>query len=163
MIERDAVVIRRAGSEDTSALEALVRGFRDHLAARVPSDADLRRSLPRAIADAGIEFYCAWRGEEALGYTQIRFLTSIWAPGIEAHLEDLFVVAHARGKAVGRALLRHALTRAGERGARRLSLDTNDGNEIARALYRSEGLHPQSHALYPGGREVLWVKELPIR
>lgn len=156
----DDVTIRRARSEDASTLAELVRGFRDHLEARVPTDAGLQRQLPHALDDAGIEFYCAWRGGEALGYTQIRFLTSIWAPGIEAHLEDLFVVVHARGKTLGRVLLRHALARARERGARRLSLNTNDGNAAAGSLYRSEGLRPQSHGLYPAGREVLWVKNL---
>jgi hypothetical protein len=31
---------------------------------------------------------------------------------------------------------------------------------VAQSLYRSEGLTPQTHALYPGGREVLWAKQL---
>ena len=30
----------------------------------------------------------------------------------------------------------------------------------AHALYRSEGLAPESHALYPGSREVLWSRRL---
>ncbi len=33
---------------------------------------------------------------------------------------------------------------------------------IAQALCRSEGLEPQSHALYTGGREILWVKSLDV-
>ena len=154
----DNVTIRSAGFKDTTALASLIRAFRDHLAARVPTDAELEHHLPRALADPGIEFCCAWLGDEAVGYTQIRFLTSIWASGVEAHLEDLFVVASARGKAVGRGLLRHALARAEARGARRFSLSTNERNDAAQSLYRSEGLSPHSHAQYPGGREVLWVK-----
>ena len=154
------VAIRRAGVDDAAVLGTLVRGFRDHLASKSPADADLQDSLPHALGDPTLEFYCAWLEDQAVGYTQIRFLTSIWTSGLEAHLEDLFVVASARSRAVGRALLRHALARARERGASRFSLDTNERNEAAQALYRSEGLHPQSHALYPGGREVLWVKDL---
>jgi hypothetical protein len=50
--------------------------------------------------------------------------------------------------------------RARELNARRFSLSTNEGNRAAQSLYRSEGLTPQSHALYPGGREVLWVGDL---
>ena len=153
-------VIRRAEAEDASVLASLILRFRDHLAATVPTDRDLERHLPRALDDSGIEFCCAWLAEEAVGYTQTRFLTSVWVPGIEAHLEDLFVVAPARGKAVGRALLRHAVERAQARGARRFSLNTNEGNGVAQALYRAEGLSSQSHALYPGGREVLWVRDL---
>jgi ribosomal protein S18 acetylase RimI-like enzyme len=156
----EGVTIRRTGPEEEAVLASLVRAFRDHLQAKVPSDADLARHLPRGLADPGIEFCCAWLDGEAVGYTQTRFLTSLWAPGVEAHLEDLFVLAAARGRSIGRALLRHALARAEARGARQLSLNTNDGNVAARSLYRSEGMAPQSHALYPHGREVLWVKEL---
>ena len=154
------VTIRAAGPDETAVLAALLGAFRDHLAARVPSDAEIRRHLPRALADPGIEFCCAWLGDEPVGYTQSRFLASVWAGGAEAHLEDLFVVPTARRRGIGRSLVRHALGRAEARGARRFSLNTNDGNEAAHALYRAEGLSPQSHALYPGGREVLWVKEL---
>jgi len=46
------------------------------------------------------------------------------------------------------------------RGALRFSLSTNEGNAAAQALYRSEGLRIQSHALYPGGREVFWTKDV---
>jgi ribosomal protein S18 acetylase RimI-like enzyme len=155
------VTIRRAQPRDAAVLTTLVAGFRDHLRASSPADADLARSLPAALADPAIEFCCAWQGDEAVGYTQTRFLTSVWVDGLEAHLEDLFVIASARRRAVGRALLRHALARAQQRGARRFSLNTNDGNLGAHALYGAEGLAPQSHALYPGGREVLWVKALP--
>jgi GNAT superfamily N-acetyltransferase len=154
------VTIRRVEPHETSVLAALIAGFRDHLRATTPTDAELARSLPAALADPAIEFCCAWLGGEAVGYTQLRVLTSVWVPGCEAFLEDLFVVAAARRRAVGSALLRHALARARERGARRFSLNTNDGNHAAHALYRAEGLTPQSHALYPGGREVLWVKPL---
>jgi GNAT superfamily N-acetyltransferase len=151
-----ALEIRRCEISDVAVLACLVAGFREHLKARTPTDAEIRAHLPRALADPGIEFACAWRDGGAVGYTQIRFLTSVWAAGMEAHLEDLFVVPAARRQSVGRALLRDALARARSRGALRLSLTTNDANLAAHALYRAEGLTPVSHALYPGGREVLW-------
>ena len=146
--------------DDAAALAALIAGFRDHLAAAVPTDAELRRDLPRALHDPAIEFGCAWIDDRAVGYTQTRFFTSVWVGGIEAHLDDLFVVQWARRHAVGRTLLRHAIARARARGAVRFGLNTNEKNEVAHALYRSEGLAPQSHALYPGGREVFWVKAI---
>lgn len=152
--------ILSAGLGEATALAGLIGGFRDHLDAKVPTDAQIQRHLPAALADPGIEFGCAWLNDEAIGYTQTRFLTSVWACGIEAHLEDLFVVPSARGHAVGRSLLRYSLARAEARGALRFSLNTNEGNEAAQSLYRSEGLSPQSHALYPGRREVLWLKAI---
>jgi ribosomal protein S18 acetylase RimI-like enzyme len=152
--------IRPAGLVDAAALAGLVKAFRDHLAAKMPTDVEIERDLPRVLSDSAIEFGCAWIGDEAVGYTQTRFFTSIWVAGMEAHLDDLFVVRWARRRAVGRSLLRHALARAHARGARRLGLNTNEKNEIAQGLYRSEGFSPQSHALYPAGREVFWVKAI---
>jgi ribosomal protein S18 acetylase RimI-like enzyme len=149
-----------AGMAEAQALATLIAGFRDHLRARAPSDAEIERELPRALADPALEFACAWLGGQPVGYAQTRFWTSVWARGIEAQLDDLYVVPPARGRDVGRALLRFAMTRAAARGALRFGLNTNEQNEAAQALYRSEGLAPQSHALYPGGREVFWVKDL---
>src|SRR5574341_585346 len=117
--------VRPAGFDDATALAALVAGFRDHLRARSPTDAEIRHHVPLALRDPSIEFACAWLDGEAVGYTQTRFWRSIWASGIEAQLDDLFVVPAARHRAVGRALLRHALARAAERGALRIGLNTN--------------------------------------
>ena len=152
--------IRPAGLADAAALAALMGAFRDHLAAEVPTDVELQRHLTRALDDAGIEFCCAWIEDAAVGYTQTRFFTSVWVGGIEAHLDDLFVIKWARGRGIGRSLLRHAVARAQARGALRLGLNTNERNEVAQSLYRAEGFSPQSHALYPGGREVFWVKPI---
>lgn len=138
----------------------LIAGFRDHLHDRSPSDAEIRSQLPKALDDASLEFACAFLGDEAVGFAQTRFITSVWVPGPEAHLEDLYVVEAARRRSVGRLLLRHVLERARARGALRITLTTNEHNTSAQALYRSEGLAPQNHELYPGGREVLWSKHL---
>jgi ribosomal protein S18 acetylase RimI-like enzyme len=152
--------IRNAEPSDAAALADLIAGFRDHLKAGTPSDSEIQSHLPRALHDPAIEFTCAWLHGEAIGYAQTRFHTSVWAPGVEAFREDLFVVTSARGRSVGRSLLRHSLARAEARGARRFSLSTNDHNREAHSLYRSEGLAPQSHALYPDGREVLWSRRI---
>ena len=154
------VVIRLASKTDATALAGLGASFRDHLKAGSPSDAALRRDLPDALSDPSLEFACAWLGTAPVGYTQTRFVRSLWSGGTDAYLEDLFVGAEVRGRSIGRALLRHALSRARARGAKRFSLNTNEGNASAQALYRAEGLEPESHALYPDGREVLWVRTL---
>ena len=156
----ETVQIRLASVEDAAAVATLVAGFRDHLRASTPSDADLERDLPEALADHSLEFCCAWLEGEAVGYTHSRFFRSIWSGGTDAHLEDLFVVASVRGRSVGRQLLQNAIARARKRGARALSLTTNERNEAAQGLYRREGLAPQSHALWADGREILWGMEL---
>jgi GNAT superfamily N-acetyltransferase len=152
--------IRVAGARDAAVVVALVAAFRDHLGASSPTDDDLRRFVPDSLADPSIEFCCAWLEGQPVGYTQTRFFHSLWAPGVEALLEDLFVQAAARGRTVGRTLLRHALERATRRGARVLGLHTNERNAPAQRLYLSEGLRPQGHARWREGREVRWVKAL---
>ena len=126
--------IRLAGPGDGGGLAALVRAFRDHLGATTPSDRELAERLPEALADPSLEFACAWLEDRAVGYTQTRFFASLWTPGGEAVLEDLFVLAELRGRGVGRLLLRHALQRARERGATRLGLTTNERNVLINYL-----------------------------
>jgi ribosomal protein S18 acetylase RimI-like enzyme len=152
-----------AGSDDLESVRLLVAAFRDHLQAGAPTDSDLAAHLPQALSDASIEFACARLQGRAVGYTQTRFFRSVWASGLEALLEDLFVLPAVRGRAIGRALLRHALERARERGARLLGLTTNERNRIAQGLYRSEGFSPQSARTWPNGREIRWVVRLDER
>ena len=152
--------VRIARCEDADVVAVLVGAFRDHLHESLPTDAELGRQLPASLADPNTEFCCAWLEARPVGYAHTRFSMSLWALGIEAHLEDLFVLESARGRSIGRELMRFALARAQKRGARVFSLNTNERNESAHRLYRSEGLQPQSHALWPGGQEVRWVKKL---
>jgi ribosomal protein S18 acetylase RimI-like enzyme len=151
------VEITIGGMDDLGGIRLLVAAFRDHLHAETPTDSDLDAQLPDVLSDASIEFACAWSQGQPVGYTQTRFFASLWAPGTEALLEDLFVLAPFRGRAIGRLLLRHALRRARTRGARRLSLTTNELNTPAQGLYEAEGFRRESAAVWPNGREVRWT------
>ncbi len=154
------VDVRLIGPTDSAQLLPLAGAFRDHLRVAAPTDPELAALLPRLITDPSLEFAVAALDGRPVGYTQTRFFASLWAPPAEALLEDLFVLPAARGRSVGRALLRHALERARTRGARLLSLSTNERNELAQSLYRSEGLEPQGAKLWKSGREIRWAIEL---
>lgn len=52
---------------------------------------------------------------------------------------SLWVAPSARGRGVGRALMRALLRAAAEAGATRVSLSVEDGNDVAKGLYRSQG------------------------
>jgi ribosomal protein S18 acetylase RimI-like enzyme len=156
----NTVDVLPARLSDAAVLAVLIASFRDHLRMGSPSDEEIGFHLPAALVDPGVEFACAWLGAEAVGYTQTRFWNCVWLGGTDAQLEDLFVAQSRRHRGVGRALLRQALARAAARSARRFGLRTNERNEAAQALYRSEGLTPRSPALYQGGREIFWTKEL---
>ena len=72
--------IRSAGPDDVATLVGLIGGFRDHLRAGVPSDADLERFLPHALTLPDLELCCAWRDGGAVGYTLTRFLPPASVP-----------------------------------------------------------------------------------
>jgi GNAT superfamily N-acetyltransferase len=154
--------IRIATPGDAEALRALVLGFRDHLVASAPTEADLARLLPPALSDPSLEFVLALSPDgEGLGYAQTRFFATIWsAAGTDAYLEDIFVVARARGAGLGLALLEFAVARAAERGAGAISLQTNERNASALRLYTRAGFAPSSEAIFPGGREIGLVRRL---
>ncbi len=155
--------IRVARPDDAEAVESLVRAFRDHLKVSGPTDADLATGVRQALADPDLEFCCAWVSGDPVGYTQTRFSFSLWAAGLEAYLEDLFVLSTARRRSIGRALLRHAMQRAIDRGAKALALTTNERNEAAQKLYRSEGLRPDGEGIWGDGREIRWIARLGVR
>jgi GNAT superfamily N-acetyltransferase len=139
----------------------LIAAFRDHLGSETPADSTLDAFLPTALSDPDLEFCCAFAAEgHGVGYTQTRFFRSVWVSGIEAQLEDLFVVSGARGDGVGRRLLDFALARAEERGVRAVGLNTNERNEPARRLYEKAGFRASSYAIWPDGHEIRMVKRV---
>lgn len=65
------------------------------------------------------------------------FSTFLGKPGL--HLEDLFVLPEARGRGLGKALLRHLARIAVERGCGRFEWTVLDWNTPSIGFYRSQG------------------------
>lgn len=63
-------------------------------------------------------------------------------PEPHALVSDLSVTESARGRGIGRALLRAAEARARRAGARELRIGALTGNTAAEELYRTEGFRP---------------------
>lgn len=82
------------------------------------------------------------------GVAVVRYRPALWSTRDEAYLAELWVVPTARGRGLGRALLRACLERARDRGCDLLDLSTSEDDVAARALYESEGLHATEG---PGG------------
>ncbi|MGW3171899.1 N-acetyltransferase family protein [Streptomyces sp. NPDC001153] len=73
------------------------------------------------------------------GYVRIARPTPLASNAHVLQIQGLAVAEEARGRGLGRALIRGAVEEARGRGARRLSLRVLGHNAPARALYESEG------------------------
>jgi GNAT superfamily N-acetyltransferase len=147
---------RVAGPGEAAEVARLLVAFRDHSRRATPSDEAFLASVRRLVDDPDTEFLLA--GEPAAAVAQLRFRHSVWTSAPDAWLEDLFVAAPARRAGLGEALLTLALERARARGARRLELDANEGNDPALALYARHGLSPRSKG--GPGRDLLLGRRL---
>ena len=143
-------MIRLATQDDAADVARLIAAFRDWQGRDEPSNASIEASVRRLLGDPNTEYLLG--GEPAMGVLQLRFRHSVWTGTDDAHLEDLFVHADARGSGLGRALVDAALGRARERGCARIELDANEANEPALRLYRSVGFESWSEAA--GGNDL---------
>jgi ribosomal protein S18 acetylase RimI-like enzyme len=95
-------------------------------------------------------------GDPPDGFAQLRFRLSLYEPGPDACLEELWVRPHARGTGLGRALLEAAMDLARSRGATRIDLNTSVTDEAARALYEKNGF--TNHEFGPDGSSMLYYE-----
>ena len=63
----------------------------------------------------------------------------VWTIVDQAELGNVAVAPQGRGRGAGRALVKEALARARERGARECFLEVRESNEVAKALYDTLG------------------------
>ncbi|MFJ8633613.1 GNAT family N-acetyltransferase [Streptomyces sp. NPDC093568] len=74
-----------------------------------------------------------------VGYIRLAFPTPLASNAHVRQIQGLAVADEARGRGVGRALIRAAVDEARRRGARRLTLRVLGHNTPARKLYEAEG------------------------
>ncbi len=131
----------RATPDEAAAVAGLLIEFRDWWGYPGPPDETFHRNVGRLIADPGTEYLLVAEAEggEPVGVCQLRFRLGVWRNGDDAWLEDVYVRDTAQGRGLGRALTEAAVSRARERGAKRIQLDVEEANETARALYGTAG------------------------
>jgi GNAT superfamily N-acetyltransferase len=122
----------------------LIRQFISELAAYerlshecVVTNENLEQTLFGARPYAEVVF--AFVDSEPVGFALFfhNFSTFLGKPGL--YLEDLFVRPHARGKGVGKALMRHLAKIALERGCGRFEWWVLDWNEPSIEFYKTLG------------------------
>ena len=89
------------------------------------------------MADEEATFLLVGDGPD--GFAELRFRPTVYSDGLDAYLEELYVVPAKRGKGLGRALLEKAIEVALSNGATRMDLTTSEDDTAARGLYESAG------------------------
>ena len=134
-------------------MSCVIREMRDHEAGAV---ADMVRQLARDTA-AGvvpkltgdgllssrdlIDAVVAVEDHILLGACLGLMTYSTWRGARGLYIVDLFVSGKARGRNIGRRLLREAARRAAEKGARFIKLEVDHGNPGAARFYSRAGFH----------------------
>jgi GNAT superfamily N-acetyltransferase len=100
-----------------------------------------------APSDDGL-LLAAWRDEQLLGYACLYWHFTSLLPAETVLMNDLFVVAEARGQGIGRALIEVSADVARNRGARHLEWATAPSNKTAQRLYNATGAIPSTWIEY---------------
>ncbi len=146
--------IRSANPQDAPVIAALAIAFRNHLERATPSDTQFAASVARILASDDAEFCLAIDGDTTVGYVLQRYRYSMWAAGIEATIEDLFVAPAARKGGVGRKLIEYALQCAKARACTSVCLDTNENNLGSTRIYTQLGFNSVSKRW--NGRQIFY-------
>lgn len=149
-------VVWMAEPDDAPTVARLLVAFRDWNGGDWPSEDAFVASVGLIIEQGDGEFLLGAVDAErpAVAVCQLRYRFSVWVAAYDCWLEDLFVSEAARGRGLGRAMVKAALDRAEARGARRIELDTKEGNLRARGLYESLGFSGESKGA--GGRDLFY-------
>jgi len=156
--------VRLAEPADAPCLAAMATALRQELGEQAPSEAEFLERIEELLDDPNTDYFVALDPVGGcLAFLQQRYRRSIWSQGEEANLEALFVFAGSRRLGLGARLVEMAVTRARARGCSVVTLDTNERNTKAIALYERLGFrfsftHGQTEIT--GGREVLLDKPL---
>jgi ribosomal protein S18 acetylase RimI-like enzyme len=150
----DGTRIWRADVDDAAAIARLLHDFNREYSEPTPGVAALTEYSRRLLATGEMAVLLAGDGPD--GIALIRFRDSVWTGGLEAHLQELYVVPRLRGGGIGRALLEATIALAREAGAAGVDLNTGETDTAARSLYESAGFSNREGS--PDGPPMLFYE-----
>ncbi|MGN6258844.1 MAG: GNAT family N-acetyltransferase [Solirubrobacterales bacterium] len=153
-MEKREIQIRRAEARDAAEIARLLHAFNLEYSEPTPGVEELTKTIGRLLGDGEITVLLA--GGEPDGLALLRFRPGIWSAGLEAHLQELYVMPSLRGRGTGRALLEAAIELARERGADGIDLNTGETDTAARGLYESMGFTNREGS--PDGPSMLFYE-----
>lgn len=131
------IVVRRATSKDSTDVARLLHAFNTEFGEPTPGERFLTKRVG-ALLESN-EIIALVVGEAPEGLAVLRLRPALWAGGLDAYLEELYVTPHSRGGGLGRALLAGSMKTAREAGGVRIEVATGETDTAARALYESAG------------------------
>jgi ribosomal protein S18 acetylase RimI-like enzyme len=134
-MEKPEISVRRAGVEDAAAIARLLDDFNREFDEPTPGVEALTATCRRLLESGEITVLRSGDGPD--GFALLRFRSALWSEGLEAYLQELYVVPDLRGRGIGRALLEATIELSRERGADGIDLNTGETDTAARALYES--------------------------
>jgi ribosomal protein S18 acetylase RimI-like enzyme len=136
--------VRLAEAADAEVIGQLLHDFNVEYDEVTPGPVDLAERV-RALL-AGGETRVLVVGDPIVGLALLRFRVSLWTPGLECYLAELYVVPGERGHGLGRALMEAVISLARAEGADGIDLGTGENDTVARALYESLGFTNRGNA-----------------
>jgi ribosomal protein S18 acetylase RimI-like enzyme len=133
----EAASVRRAGAADAAEVARLLHDFNTEFSDPTPGVETLTPRVAQLLEDGQVTVLLGGEGPDGLALFRLR--PSLWADGLDAYLEELYVAPARRREGLGRALLEGAMRDAREAGAIRMDLGTGETDTAARALYESCG------------------------
>lgn len=123
--------------EDAPAIARLLDDFNREYDEPTPGVEALTATCRRLLEEGEITVLLAGDGPDGLAL--LRFRPALWSDGLEAYLQELYVVPALRGQGIGRALLQESMDLSREKGADGIDLNTGETDTAARGLYESMG------------------------
>jgi ribosomal-protein-alanine N-acetyltransferase len=112
----------------------------------------------RELENARAAFFVLREDDRLLGYG------GYWNLAPEAQITNLVIARARRGHGLGRALLKHLISHAAERGCRSMTLELRASNAAAMDLYQAEGFREtgRRNGFYTAPVEDAVMMERPL-
>lgn len=137
MAMRSSAATRQAGTGDAAEIARLLHDFNTEFSDPTPGVEILTARIEQLLEEGEVNVLLGGEGPDGLALFRLK--PSLWAEGLEAYLEELYVAPPRRGGGIGRALLEATMRAAREAGAIRIDLCTAETDTAARGLYESCG------------------------